>query len=78
MGLLRDAEDLGQAVVELSEELGGLDGHPAKEVVEGLRVEQRLERQRLPDEPVRVDTECNNKVRTPGEVTASRSERKPG
>lgn len=50
---LRDAEDLGQAVVELPEELRGLDGHAAQKVVEGLRVEERLQGQRLPDETVR-------------------------
>ena len=52
--LLRDAEDLGQAVVELAEQLRGLDGHAAQQVVQGLRVEERLQRQRLADETVRT------------------------
>lgn len=43
--LLRDGDDLGKAVVEVTEELGGFDGHAPQEFIEGLGMEQRLQRQ---------------------------------
>lgn len=52
LGLVRDAEDLVQAVIELPEKLGGLDGEPPQEGIEGLRVKDRLQGQCLPDETV--------------------------
>lgn len=64
MGLLRDAEDFCQAVVEMPEQVRGFDGHPSQEGVQSLRVEQRLQGQRLADVTAAAGTPGQARGRT--------------
>ena len=73
MRLLGDAEDLGEAVVEIPEQLRGFDGHPSQKGVQSLRVEHRLQGQRLADVTVASDRGGRSTVQQQQRPTANRN-----